>query len=254
MTEGPDISRAAALLGDPARAAMLAALMRGPALTASELAAEAGVTASTASAHLARLEAGGMVQPRRQGRHRYFSLASEEVAALIEALMRFAGAGAVAGPARPTRLPGPRDPALRQARVCYNHLAGTAGVQLYDSLLSRGFLTLSAEGPDLTDAGRAFVAGFGLDLPGLMAGRPPLCRDCLDWSARRSHLGGRLGRAFLSRMEAQGWLRRVEGSRAIRFTPPGARAFAAAFPAPARDPASDPARAAPDESLDVPAL
>ncbi|CAM5368234.1 winged helix-turn-helix domain-containing protein [Frigidibacter albus] len=228
MTEGPDISRTAALIGDPARAGMLAALMRGQALTVSELAAEAGIGLPTASAHLARLEGGGLIAPRRQGRHKYFALASDEVAALLEALMRFS-AGSVPAP---SRLPGPRDPALRQARVCYNHLAGDRGVQLYDSLVTRGFLQMAGQGLHLTEEGAGFVAGFGIDLAALQAARPPLCRECLDWSARRSHLGGRLGRAFLQAIEAKDWARRSPGSRVIAFTPEGARRFALAFPAP----------------------
>lgn len=239
MTEGPDIARTAALIGDPARAGMLAALMRGQALTVSELAAEAGIGLPTASAHLARLEGGGLIAPRRQGRHKYFALASEEVAALLEALMRFSGGTA------PTRLPGPRDPALRQARICYNHLAGERGVQLYDSLVARGFLRMAGEGLRLTEEGSGFVAGFGIDLAALQAARPPICRECLDWSARRSHLGGRLGRAFLLAIEARGWARRSPGSRVIAFNPEGARQFGLAFPAAQADESLDARRLCP---------
>ena len=125
---------------------------------------------------------------------------------------------------------GPRDSDMRAARVCYNHLAGARAVQLYDSLSSRGALTVTEAGIGLTDAGAALMETMGLDLATLHSARPPLCRECLDWSERRTHLGGRLGRALLTQMEALNWLRRDAGSRVVRFTPPGLRAFDAAFP------------------------
>lgn len=225
MKDGPDIARIAALIGDPARANMLAALMDGRALTATELAAQAGITPQTASTHLARLEAGGLVRPRRQGRHKYVSLAGDEVARVLEALM---GLAATAGHIR-TR-PGPRDAALRRARVCYNHLAGDMGTQMFDSLAARGLIVGEDDALHLTPAGEAAMAGFGIDMAGLRAGRAVLCRACLDWSARRSHLAGSLGRALLARMEATGWARRAPQSRAVLFTSEGARRFHAAFP------------------------
>lgn len=225
MKEGPDIARVAALIGDPGRANMLVALMRGQALTVSELAGEAGIGLPTASSHLAQLETGGLITPRRQGRHKYFALASESVAGLLEALMGFSAAGNVS-----VRRPGPRDPALRRARVCYNHLAGEMGVQLYDSLMARGFLVAAPDGLELRQEGWEFAAGFGIERQDFARARPPLCRECLDWSARRSHLGGRLGRAWLSAMEVKGWARRLPGSRVIKFTPDGDRQFAKAFP------------------------
>lgn len=225
MKEGPDIARLAALIGDPARANMLTALMSGKALTASELAAEAGVTLPTASAHLAKLDAGGLLAPRKQGRHKYFALANDEIAAVLEALM-----GLAAGAGHLRSRSGPRDPELRKARVCYNHLAGDMGIRLYDSLVDRKLLSLGKEGLDLSDAGRRFMSRFGLDLEALAAGRSPLCRACLDWSERRSHLAGSLGRALLSRFEDLGWARRVEGTRIVQFTPKGEAAFRRRFP------------------------
>lgn len=222
MREGPNIARIATLIGDPARANMLTALMSGRALTATELAAEAGVTAQTASGHLAKLLDGDLVQVRRQGRHKYFALAHADVAAALEGLM-----GLAAGQLR-TRT-GPKDAALREARVCYNHLAGQKGVQLYGSLLARGFMEEAADGPVLTDAGRGFACDFGIDVAGLSAARAPLCRSCLDWSERRTHLAGSLGRAMLARMEELGWVKRDSASRALIFTAEGSRAFAAAF-------------------------
>ncbi|MGB3279672.1 MAG: winged helix-turn-helix domain-containing protein [Pseudorhodobacter sp.] len=224
MKHGPDIAQIAALIGDPARANILTALMAGQALTATELAAEAGVTAQTASAHLAKLEQGGLLQTRKQGRHKYASLANEDVAAVLESLM---GLAAKNGQLRSK--PGPKDARLRAARVCYNHLAGAKGVQLYQSLLAQGILDSAADGPNLTPHGRAFMAGFGIDLAALEARKTPLCRDCLDWSERRSHLAGSLGRALLAHMEAMGWAKRLPDSRVIAFTKPGEAAFLKTF-------------------------
>ncbi len=224
MKEGPDIARMAALIGDPARANMLAALMAGHALTAGELAREAGVTLPTASAHLAKLRDGGLVAERKQGRHKYLSLATLDVARALEALM-----GLAAGAGHLRTRPGPKDEALRKARVCYNHLAGDMGIRLYDSLVEREFLQLTRQGLDLTAAGAAFMEGFGIDLGALRTARAPLCRECLDWSERRSHLAGSLGRALLTRMVDRGWAKREAGSRAVRFSKRGEAAFAETF-------------------------
>jgi DNA-binding transcriptional ArsR family regulator len=224
MRHGPDFSRVAALLGDPARANMLTALLGGLALTAGELAEEAGVTKQTASGHLAKLSAAGLVEVAAQGRHRYYRLAGDEVAEALESLSVLAAAR---GGLR-TR-PGPRDPAMRRARVCYDHLAGELGVQLYDALVSREALRVEADGLGLTAAGAAEMTDFGIELETLRARRRPLCRACLDWSVRRSHLAGALGAAVLVRVFELGWARRLEGSRIVAFTPPGERAFAQRF-------------------------
>jgi DNA-binding transcriptional ArsR family regulator len=229
MKESPDIARIAALIGDPARANMLTALMSGKALTASELAGEANVTLQTASAHLSKLYEGGLLQPRRQGRHKYFSLASDDVARVLEGLM---GLAALSGHLR-SRV-GPKDPALRRARICYNHLAGEMGIQLLESLMQRRYLAVGDDGLRLSDAGRGFITDLGIDLGHLAAGKTPLCRECLDWSERRSHLAGSLGRALLSRFEDTGWARREPGTRIVAFSPQGAAAFARAFPLAAR--------------------
>ncbi len=226
MKDGPCIAQLAALIGDPARANMLTALMAGKALTVTELAQEAGVTLQTASAHLSKLLDGGMVAARKQGRHKYFALASTKVADLIEALM---GLAADSGHLR-TRT-GPRDAALRAARRCYNHLAGSAGVRLYDSLIRRDYLAMGSAGLSLSPAGRAFVETLGIDVGALTASRTPLCRECLDWSERKTHLAGSLGRALLDHMVADKWVRHSADSRAIVFTPHGERQFARAFPA-----------------------
>ena len=224
MKAGPDIALVASLLGDPARANMLTALMSGRALTASELASEAGVTPQTASAHLARLEHGGLVVPRKQGRHRYFRLTGDDVATVLEGLM---GLAARTGHLR-TRT-GPKDLALRRARVCYDHLAGELGVAMFDILAERALIAIDGDSVALTEAGRAFAGEFGIDLAAIGQGRRPLCKACLDWSARRSHLAGALGAAILGRIYALGWATREPGSRVVVFSSDGKTAFAAAF-------------------------
>ena len=159
MKEGPDIARLAALIGDPARANMLTALMSGKALTVSELAAEAGVTVQTVSAHLAQLTDGGLVRPRKQGRHKYVSLASDDVAHVLEGLM-----GLAAGTGQLRTRTGPNNTALRRARVCYNHLAGEMGTQLFDSLIAHDHLSQSGDTLTLTASGARLAEGLGIDL------------------------------------------------------------------------------------------
>ena len=222
MKEGPDIARIAALIGDQARANILTALMTGKALTATELAQEAGVTPQTASAHLAKLHDSGLLLQRKQGRHRYFSLASDDVAHVLEGLM---GLATLSGHLR-TR-PGPRDLALRRARVCYNHLAGEAGTQLYAALTGAGHIAAKGEDLALTPRGVALMSGFGIDVNALARARAPVCRECLDWSERRSHLAGSLGRALLARIEDLGWARRNQATRVVAFSATGESAFSA---------------------------
>ena len=219
--DGPSIAQIAALAGDPARANMLSALMSGKALTASELANEAGITAQTASSHLAKLEAGSLIAAVKQGRHRYFRLSGADVAEMLEAMM---GVAARAGHLR-TR-PGPSDPVIRKARVCYDHLAGEMGVALFDALVKRGRLAVRGGELRLTRKGEAFAREFGIDLEALRALRRPLCRSCLDWSMRRSHLAGGLGAAFLDGFYARGWAARDPASRAVIFTRNGETKFA----------------------------
>lgn len=220
MKEGPDIARIAALIGDPARANMLSALIDGRALTASELAAEAGVTKQTASSHLAQLREGGLLAFESQGRHRYFRLSSEDVGQALESLMALSQAR---GGAR-TRT-GPRDPALRHARACNNHLAGEVGVTLYGGLVRRRWLKLADDGLTLTPAGVRAFSAIGIDTDALASQRRPLCRPCLDWSERRHHLAGSLGVALLARIVRLKWARREKGSRIVRFAPHGEKAL-----------------------------
>jgi DNA-binding transcriptional ArsR family regulator len=228
MKDAPNIAHIAALIGDPARANMLVALMQGGALTVSELSAEAGVGLATTSSHVAQLQAGGLISARKSGRHKYLELASSDVAALVEQLMALSGVLSGATPLR--HRPGPKDAAMRHARVCYDHLAGATGVQLYQSLTQRGCLAHGPDGLGLSPAGLTFAQDFGLDPHDLRPGKPALCRECLDWSMRKSHLAGRLGRALLSQMESKGWLKRRPASRAILFSAKGQAAFDQAFP------------------------
>lgn len=220
MKYGPDIAGIASLIGDPARANMLTALMGGHALTASELATEAGITKQTASAHLAKLQDAAFIDVEKQGRHRYYRLSDHEVAQVLESLM------GIAARRRPTRVrTGPKEPALRKARICYDHLAGELGVELFDELLRREYLTDKREEPAITSSGRSFFGEFGLDLEAMDRQRRPLCLKCLDWSVRRNHLAGGLGAAVLSRIYDLGWAERVDGTRIVAFSRPGEKAF-----------------------------
>ena len=224
MRYGPDIARLAALIGDPARAAMLQALTSGAALTASELATEAGVTKQTASGHLAKLVEGGFLAVEPQGRHRYFRLADDQVAELLENLM---GLAARKGPARVRT--GPKEPEMRHARICYDHLAGELAVAMFDALVAQGRLRVKDGGISVTADGETFFADLGIDLPALRTLRRPVCRSCLDWSVRRTHLAGSLGAALLERVQAARWAKRVEGSRIVAFSRRGEQEFRAAF-------------------------
>jgi DNA-binding transcriptional ArsR family regulator len=216
MREGPDISIIAALIGNPGSAAMLMALMGGIALTVSELASEAGITLATASSHLSRLKRHGLVAVERQGRHLYVRLADADVSVAIEALCPLA---ARAGHMR-TR-PGPRDPELRHARSCYDHLAGKLAVAMLERLLDAALIRRDGEALRITDSGRAFFAARGIDIAALEHARRPLCRACLDWSERRHHLGGALGAAILACVEERGWVERDRGTRILRFAKNG---------------------------------
>ncbi len=227
MKAGPDIAMVAALVGDPARSNMLTALMTGRALTASELAQEAGITPQTASSHLAKLEAGGLIEPEKQGRHRYYSLTGSDVAGVLEGL---AGLAARAGHMRVRT--GPKDPALRRARICYDHLAGDLGVQMLDSMKKQRLVRASKQAIELTHEGRRFMAdALQIDTDTLAHPRRPVCKACLDWSERRHHLAGTLGAAMMSRFTELKWAARDDapGSRVVNFTRNGEKRFAALF-------------------------
>ena len=224
MREGPDISVVAALIGNPACANMLMALLAGSALTATELAQEAGLNLSTVSGHLNRLEKAALVAVERQGRHRYFRLADPDVATALEALMPVATR---AGHLRVRT--GPRDPELRRARSCYDHLAGDLAVKMFDRFVERRLLVRRNDDVRVTRDGQKFFECAGIDIGALDSGRRPLCRPCLDWSERRSHLGGMLGAAILDHVVARHWAVREAKSRVVRFSPAGEQKLKAWF-------------------------
>jgi DNA-binding transcriptional ArsR family regulator len=225
MKDGPNIARIAALIGDNARADVLTALMADRALTATELAGIAGVTKQTISAHLAKLLDAGLITVDRQGRHRYFRLAGRDVAQLLESLM---GVAFRTGAVRVRS--SPREPALRKARVCYDHLAGELGVLAYEAMIARRVFELHDDGLRLTDTGRRWFATIGVDAADTAAStRRAVCRPCLDWGERRHHLGGALGTALLERIVALGWARRARDSRVVGFTAQGEQAFRGAL-------------------------
>jgi DNA-binding transcriptional ArsR family regulator len=220
IASGTTVASVAALIGDVARANILFALMGGRALTASELAWHSGVTAQTASGHLAKLLDAGLIAVEKQGRHRYYRLATQEAAGAIEALM----AVAALGPKR-HRPTGPKDEAMRAARTCYDHLAGQLAVALADMLCERDYIVLSDGAGAVTAKGETFLSDFGIDLVAGAKAKRPLCRTCLDWSERRPHLAGRLGAALLDRCLALGWIARIPSSRTIRITQDGRDGF-----------------------------
>jgi DNA-binding transcriptional ArsR family regulator len=208
----PDLARVAGMIGEPARAAMLSALLGGQALPAGELARRAGVAPGTASAHLARLVEGGLVTRRQSGRHRYYALAGADVAAALEALAR------VSPPRDGETVAGPMagDP-IRFARTCYDHLAGALGVLITDTLLDQG-LILGTAGFELTARGDEWLDALGIDVVALRQSRRALARPCLDWSERRDHLAGAAGAAIATTMLERRWLARLDGTRAVRLT------------------------------------
>jgi DNA-binding transcriptional ArsR family regulator len=217
----------AALTGDPARAGMLHALMDGRALTASELARVAGVTPQTASGHLARMATAGLLSVEKQGRHRYHRIASPAVAQMMESIMQVTSG---LDPTRPPLTVGPRDAALRTARTCYDHLAGRLGVALADALVGGGYIELASDGGLITDTGIEFFGRIGIDFDIVMtrSGRRSariLCRSCLDWSERRTHIAGTIGAAICAHSFGKDWIRRVNGTRAVTVTPKGERIF-----------------------------
>lgn len=226
---GP-LAATAALLGDPARAAMLSALLAGEALTAGELARVAGIGAPAASAHLAKLADGGLLAVHAQGRHRYHRLASPEVAQALEAL------GSLAAAIAPARR-WPHGEEFRAARLCWDHLAGRLGVALYDGMTGRGWLVPAAGGWSLTPAGAAALTALGVDLAAAATARRLAC-DCMDWSERRPHLTGGLAREIARLCLARHWVVRVPsagpddpvGRRRLAITPEGRRRLAAALP------------------------
>jgi DNA-binding transcriptional ArsR family regulator len=224
MKAGPDIAMVAALVGDPARSNMLTALMTGRALTASELAHQAGITPQTASSHLAKLEAGGLIEPEKQGRHRYYRLTGPDVAGVLEGL---------AGLAAQRRILWARAHAhVARARICYDHLAGDLGVQMLDSMKNQRLVRQRKQDIELTAEGEHFLAKtLQISAETLSHPRRPVCKACLDWSERRHHLAGTLGAAMMTRFTELKWAARdsTPGSRVVNFTRNGEKRFAALF-------------------------
>ena len=219
MVAAANMVEVAALVGDTARATMLAALMGGQALTASELASLAHVTRPTASGHLGKLTKARLISVTQKRRNRYYRIASPLVARMLESIKAVA---ALETPAR-YQPHSAQDAALRFARTCYDHLAGRLGVAIADALVTRRYAVLSEEGGALTARGRTFLGAFGADLTAKPGGRRIFCRACLDWSERRYHVAGLVGAELFRRMVELGWLARQRESRALRVTPAGRR-------------------------------
>ncbi|MGJ7542067.1 ArsR/SmtB family transcription factor [Variovorax sp. LT1R16] len=218
------IARIASLVGEPSRAAMLLQLMDGRMLTATELARAGNVSAQTGSRHLSQMVASGLMCVEQRGRHRYHRLASGEVAKVLEGLMRIAGEPRV----QRTVMVGPRDNAMRMARMCYDHIAGRLGLAIAESLLAEGAIEFDGEGGQATDRATQVLQRWELALePARQNSRHgrPYCRPCLDWSERKAHLAGRLGAMICTHCLEKGWLVRAAGSRALVISPDGARTF-----------------------------
>jgi DNA-binding transcriptional ArsR family regulator len=220
-----DLAEVGALVGDPARANILSARMDGRALTPTELADVAGVTPQTTSGHLARLTQANLLALVKRGRNRYYRLASPLVGNMLEGVMAVA---AVQLPVR-QRTPSRIDDEMRAARTCYDHVAGRLGVGLANALTARGHIILAADGGEVTDAGLAFLAAFGIDLSEAKGRQRAFCRPCLDWSERRCHIAGAVGAALCARALELHWIERRAHTRALTITPKGQRGFADTF-------------------------
>jgi DNA-binding transcriptional ArsR family regulator len=213
------VASTAALMADPSRAAMLAALLNGRPLAAGELARAADVSAQSASMHLAQLLDGGLVQVTRQGRHRYYRIASSEVAHAIEAL------GGISTPPRVRPIGG--NDAIRYARTCYDHLAGELAVALAGALERKRLLVPRGDREyDLTPTGEAFFSAWRMDVTALRGARRAFARRCFDWTERRDHLAGALGAAIYGKFLERRWIRRDRNSRVVYVTPEGKRQLA----------------------------
>jgi DNA-binding transcriptional ArsR family regulator len=224
MSEDARIAEIAALVGDPARANILAALMGGRALTAGELVHAAGVSPQTTSGHLGKLTNGRLIACVKQGRHRYYRIATPRVAEMLESIM------AIVADAPPRYRPRSKlDDAMRDARTCYDHFAGKLGVGITDALCALGHVTLSDEGGELSESGVVFLEKFGIDLAAARSRRRIFCRPCLDWTERRPHLGGTVGAVLARRCFDLKWVQRTRDSRALIVTPEGRRGLADRF-------------------------
>jgi DNA-binding transcriptional ArsR family regulator len=231
MASNARFTEIAALTGDPARAAMLHALMDGRGLTATMLARVAGIAPQTASGHLGRLIAAGLLNVEKQGRFRFHRLASASVARMLESIMQVA---AELEPDRPPLNVEPKEAALRKARTCYDHFAGRLGVALAEALVARGLVELTSEAGMLTESGLRFLGTAGFDTGPMLARRTKpsgrvLCRPCFDWSEGRAHLGGAVGALICAHSQNHGWVRQLDGTRAVVITAKGERVFREMF-------------------------
>lgn len=217
----PNIAYIANLIGDTARSRMLTALMAGKALTATELSLEADITPQTASSHLNKLLDGELLIVRKQGRHKYFQLKNRQIAELIEHMLNVS-----ASISSPKIVTGPSNERLRKARICYDHLAGELGVKLFDALVREGWiLERGSEELVLTAQGHRSLSQLGINFEVLNKSRRPLCKACLDWSERRTHLAGSIGKWILNDALKRQWAHQDLDSRAIQFTASGLKAF-----------------------------
>ena len=223
MQEGPNIARMAAVIGERARAQILAALMSGRAFTATELADVANVSRPTASSHLKHLQRARLVAARNAGRHRYFQIANAQVAAMLETMMGCAHLIC------DEKSVGPRDPALRRARLCYDHLAGEMGVWIYDALEAQHAFDFTPHGLNLNESGWRLFAKLNIDESHLSHTRRAACRACLDWSERRNHLAGAVGALLMKRLIDLRWAKTSRASRIVHFSPEGERALRQTF-------------------------
>ncbi len=227
MVNTNQIAEVGALVGEPARAAILGALMDGRALTATELAGVAGITPQTASSHLARLAGARLLAVEKQGRHRYHRLATPDVARMLEGIMQIASVNAA--PQRRKLVVGPRDARMRKARSCYDHFAGRLGVAITDGLIAKGVIEFGDGSGLVTEQGLDFLKRIGIEMPEGGSGGPrssrPLCRPCLDWSERRPHVAGKLGAQICAHYMSKGYVRRIEETRALDVTPRGKKAL-----------------------------
>lgn len=231
MVTVSSLATTAQLMGDPARAAMLVAMLDGRAFTAGELARTAGIAPSTASGHLAKLHDGGLITLYPQGRHRYFRLASADVGNMIERMMAVTSELAAAHAISKPIFTGPRDQALRRARVCYDHLAGEIAVGIADRMAQREELVMDRDGAVITPAGLALLENLGVP-PGMERERGnahALCRPCLDWSERKPHLAGAIAAALLQRFQTLGWIKAMPQGRALEILPKGRLGFEQVF-------------------------
>jgi DNA-binding transcriptional ArsR family regulator len=247
MVAAANMVEVAALVGDTARATMLAALMSGQSITGSELAFLARISRPTASEHLARLVEARLIAMSRQGRFCYYRIASPLVASMLESIIAVA---AIEVPPR-HRVRSVKNDALCFARTCYDHLAGQLGVAIADALVAQGHIVLGDDGGEVTNAGAAFFAEFGADLTQKARGKRLFCKPCLDWSERRYHVAGRVGAEICRRCLELGWITRERDSRTVRLTASGRTGLCDRFGVDLAGDAGEPANVSPRAKLPV---